>query len=532
MLKTLIKIRLQGILLKQTKSSKKKKGNSIGKIILMALLFGYVGVVFVVMFGMLFDTIIQPLHMLGIDWLYFALMSIVIIMLCFIGSVFLTYHEIYEAKDNELLLAMPIKNMDILLSRVFSILILNYVYEILVAGPAFFIFFKTCGMSIIQVIMFLLVFLTLPLFVLALSCLFGWILAHVLVHVKMKNVIAIVLYLSFMFVYLYAVNSIEEYIGWLISNGQTIASAIEKSVFPLYHLSIALQEGNLLSLLIYLVCALVPFGVVIYLLSIHFIELATTKPKAKKVEYVAKPMKSQSVNRALLKREFQHFTSNAMVMINGAVGIVFCMIGAVALVMYADDIHMLLEQLPGIQNYLTPLLCLAAISACSMNIISASSVSLEGNRLWILKTLPVATIDILNTKLILHLVFCAPAGMLLSVVISIVFKVHLWDAVLIIIAPILFTILVDLLGLLLNLWKPKFDWVNETVCVKHSMPVMLTMFIAMGLAFVVAALYLFVFADYMSINIYMYVCFIVFIIADIALYYLLQTWGVKRFDEL
>lgn len=46
MLKTLIKIRLQGILLRQTKSSKKNQGNSIGKIVLMGLLFAYVGVVF------------------------------------------------------------------------------------------------------------------------------------------------------------------------------------------------------------------------------------------------------------------------------------------------------------------------------------------------------------------------------------------------------------------------------------------------------------------------------------------------------
>ena len=35
----------------------------------------------------------------------------------------------------------------------------------------------------------------------------------------------------------------------------------------------------------------------------------------------------------------------------------------------------------------------------SMNIISASSVSLEGDRLWIIKSLPIATQDILLVKL-------------------------------------------------------------------------------------------------------------------------------------
>ena len=88
-------------------------------------------------------------------------------------------------------------------------------------------------MGIVEIFMFIGVFLTLPLFVLALSCLFSWLLAHVMVRVKMKNVIAIVLFMVFMFVYFYAVNSIEEYINWLIMHGQSIASAIEKGIFPL-----------------------------------------------------------------------------------------------------------------------------------------------------------------------------------------------------------------------------------------------------------------------------------------------------------
>lgn len=532
MLKTLIKIRLQGILLRQTKSSKKSRGNSLGKVISMIFLFGYVAVVFIGMFWMLFHTLIEPLHLMNLDWLYFALMSLVIIMLCFIGSVFVTHHEIYEAKDNELLLSMPIKNRDILLSRVFTILILNYVYEILVAAPAFYVYITTIGMNLIQMIMFLLVFITLPLFVLALSCLFGWILAHILVHARLKNVITVVLFLGFMFVYLYAINSVEKYITWLIMNGQTIANAIEKGAFPIYHLGIALQQGNMISFLIYFICAVVPFTIVIYLLSTNFIKLATTKPKMKKIKYIAKSMQTNSLQVALLKREIKHFTSNAMVMLNGAISIVFCIIGSIAVVLYTEEIHSFLTMIPELKDILTPILCLICISVNSMNIISASSISLEGDRLWILKSLPITSQDILNTKFLMHFIICVPFGILFSIVLGLVVGVDLFSLLLIIIAPILFTTFVDLLGLLMNLWKPKFDWVNETVCVKQSMPVMLTMFMAMGLAFVIAMIYAFVLADFVSINMYMYILFIVFIIIDIVMYRTLLTWGTRRFEEL
>lgn len=532
MLKTLIKIRLQGILLRQTKSSKKNQGNSIGKIVLMGLLFAYVGVVFCGMFGMLFSSLIEPLHLMGIDWLYFALMSLMIIMLCFVGSVFLTQHEIYQAKDNDLLLSMPISNRDILLSRVFVILILNYIYEILVAGPALYVYLTSVGMDAVQILMFVIVFLTLPLFVLALSCVFGWLMANIMRHVRRKNIVTLVLSLGFFGIYLYAVSSIQEYIGLLITNGKSIAQAIEQGVFPIYHLAIALNEGNFISLLIYLLCVLIPFVLVIYLLSISFVKLATSQPKTKKIKYVEKPMKENSMFKALLIREVRHFTSNAMVMLNGAIGIIFTIIGGIALIMYKDTIDMLLRELPGIESMITPILCVMGIGIGSMNIISASSVSLEGDRLWIIKSLPIATQDILLVKLGMHLVLCIPAGIFFSIVEVILFQLSILDAIIVVFVPVLFTFFIAVLGLLLNLWKPKFDWVNETVCVKQSMPVMMTMFISMGLVFVIVGGYLGLFANIFDLNSYMYLMIAIFITLSIALYYVLMTWGLRRFDEL
>ena len=81
----------------------------------------------------------------------------------------------------------------------------------------------------------------------------------------------------------------------------------------------------------------------------------------------------------------------------------------------------------------------------------------------------------------MHLVLCIPAGIFFSIVEVILFQLSILDAIIVVFVPVLFTFFIAVLGLLLNLWKPKFDWVNETVCVKQSMPVMMTMFISMGL---------------------------------------------------
>lgn len=531
MLKTLIKIRLKGLLMSQTKSSK-KKASSLGRLILILFLFAYVGVVATVMFGLLFSSLIEPLQLMGIQWLYFAIMSLMIIILCFVGSVFIVHHEIYEAKDNELLLAMPIRNRDILLSRVFTILILNYIFEILVAGPAFYVYITNIGMNVIQILMFIGVFMTLPLFILALSCLFSWILAHVMIRTKMRNFISIAFFVVFMMGYFYAIGYIEEYMTLLIQHGKTIAEAIERSVYPLYHLSIALYDGNVMSFMIYLVCAIVPFGIVIYLLSTNFIKMATTKPKIKREKFKVKPMKHQSIKKALLVREINHFTSNAMVVLNGAIGALMSLMAAAAVLFYADKIKSFIGIFPGIETMMTPVLCMAVIGISSLNMISASSISLEGDRLWIMKSLPVSTKDILDIKLLLHFVLCVPAGIVLSLVLSFLFQTSMLDTIVIVVAPILFTTLIDLVGLLANLWKPKFDWVNETVCVKQSMPVMVTMFGAMGLVALIVIGYTNFCVDLISINMYMCLLIGISIVVNIALYYMVITWGVKRFNEL
>ena len=221
-----------------------------------------------------------------------------------------------------------------------------------------------------------------------------------------------------------------------------------------------------------------------------------------------------------------------MVMLNGAIGIIFTIIGGIALIMYKDTIDMLLRELPGIESMLTPILCVMGIGIGSMNIISASSVSLEGDRLWIIKSLPIATQDILLVKLGMHLVLCIPAGIFFSIVEVILFQLSILDAIIVVFVPVLFTFFIAVLGLLLNLWKPKFDWVNETVCVKQSMPVMMTMFISMGLVFVIVGGYLGLFANIFDLNSYMYLMIAIFITLSIALYYVLMTWGLRRFDEL
>ena len=337
--------------------------------------------------------------------------------------------------------------------------------------------------------------------------------------------------------YFYLINKVPDYLVALVANGKSIGDAISRTLFPIYHLSLAITDTNFISMIIYLVCALLPFVLVVYLLSKNFISIATSKGSSKKVKLKASDIKSSSQKGALFKRELKHFTSNPMVMMNAGLGIAFTVVLAGAVLIKGPELLEMLGVIPPeyqamVNEFIVPILCIGVIGTNSMNIISAALISLEGNRLWIIKSLPIETKDILESKLMLHLALCVPPGLLFSLAGCIVFSLSPIHCLLVIITPVVFTVFEALLGLLINLWKPKFDWVNETVVVKQSVAVMLTMFGTMALVVVIGGSYIGYFSQFIDAITYIDILLVAFIVIDLAFYYLLNTWGVKRFEEL
>jgi ABC-2 type transport system permease protein len=60
------------------------------------------------MFASLFYSIGKLFGGTELEWFYFALAGIISFALSFVGSVFATQTQIYDARDNELLLSMPV----------------------------------------------------------------------------------------------------------------------------------------------------------------------------------------------------------------------------------------------------------------------------------------------------------------------------------------------------------------------------------------------------------------------------------------
>ena len=173
MLKTLLRSRMDALLSVLTGSGRTKKAQSKAKLIgfsvLMILSVGSLGT----LFARIFEVIAEPFSLLGMGWLYFGLAGVMTFGLMLIGNVLLAKYQLYEAKDNDLLLSMPIKPIHILLSRLFLLYVLALIVMLPVAVPCLIFwpdFPRGRGLAA-----FLLQFLVvLPLLNLAVSAFLGW----------------------------------------------------------------------------------------------------------------------------------------------------------------------------------------------------------------------------------------------------------------------------------------------------------------------------------------------------------------------
>ncbi len=515
------------------KNRNQKKRNPV-IMVLIILLAVYVVASLMFLFGAILLQLNKPLFAMDLGWLYFALMGIGVFGLCFIGSIFAAQAQIFNAKDNELLFSLPIKPRAILTGRLASLLVLEYVFAAFVAIPAFVVWVVFQPVTAIGILFFIIAVLTMPLAALALASFFAWLIALFTSRMRNKNVMTLIFSLIFMALYFWVFSNLNGRMTQLIQNGEEIAAAVRDLIFPVYHLGVAIDQGSIISLLIYLVFIFAPFVIMLLILSVNFVKIATTNRGAAKIKYTEKALKVSGVLTAFVNKELRHFWSNPMYILNSSLGGVFMVVGAVVLVIERDVVLNYLGDFNklGLPLSAATLVCMALGAISALNFVSAPSVSLEGKSLWIAKSLPVRPIDVLMAKVLMHLLVCGIPAAVSALICAVALQVNALEFFLIIVIPLLMTLLMALFGVVINLQFPKFDWINELQPIKQGASVMLTMFGAMALVAAIILLYAFVLSNVFNIELYLTICAAFFAVLSGALYGYLRRGGSRRFEAL
>ena len=527
MLWSLVKINLKRLFAGANRSGQKK-----GMKILIICLLIYAVIVFGGLMASSFLVMYEPYHEAGLDWFYFSAAGIMSFGLCFMFSIFSTKSQLFEATDNDLLLSMPIPPMTILISRVISLLVLNYIYSSIVLIPAIGVYLLLGSLPVIGIVNFIIVYFTLPLLSLALSCLLGGLLAWIASKMRNKNAITLAMSMAFFVAYFWFYSHIQEYMTSLVKNGATLAEAVKRSMMPAYHMGQAIANGSAASMVILLIVELIPFAAVMYILSGSFISIATENKGAAKAVYREKVLKVSGVRAALLKKDFRAYLSSPLYIMNASLGGVFAVGLSIMAAVKLGDISAAVSRFNAM-GFSLPIAAAAVLCLCvAMNMISAPSVSLEGKTLWICRTLPIPSGDILMSKALLHFVITEPGIIIGGAIFAVLLKPSPMELIMMLILPATLNAFLALLGVAVNLRFPRFDWTSEVQVIKQSATVLVTMLLNLAAVITPAIIYMAALSNRVSLMVFAVVCSVLYLLLAALLYVYLRGAGARRFESL
>lgn len=483
----------------------------------------------IVMFWMLSETLCLPLVQSGLTWVYFAFIGTMAFSTSTILIALAAKNTLYEAKDNELLLSMPIKPSVILFVRMLGLYLLALLIVALTFTPCVVYYFTAIGFSWSVLFCSLIILFIIPLGAMAVAALIGWAIAFITAKIPAKNAMSVLLIVAFLVGYSVLISEMNNLLGYILMNGAAVAETFQKALYPLWQMGLAAM-GNWLSLLAFSSIFITAFALVYVLLSATFLSIITQKRTSKKAKYVKREGKTRSAFTAILSKEGKRFIKNPMILFNAGLGSIIALVFAVyALV--SPELCAQIANAPIDKGVVATIVTVIFAFIATTNVVTGSSVSLEGDNLWILRAMPVSSQEIFKAKIAFHFAYTALPCSVALIIVCALLAIPFLTVVFAVLTILAVSILCALVGLAINLKFPNLKWTNEIVAVKQSISVLVSMFVGWA----IAALFLgghFLFGQYMYAEGYFAVALAVFVAMAAALWQWLKTGGVKIFENL
>ncbi|MBR3003941.1 MAG: hypothetical protein IKH67_02590 [Lachnospiraceae bacterium] len=510
----------------------RRKGGQGGKGVFILLIVCY----FLVMISMgaLDSAFAFELIPIGYGWLYYFFVLAMSFVVGIIGSIFTTAEMLFKAKDNEILLAMPIPPSKILFSRMVGVYIMGLIYELIVLFPGVILYVILAGPTVLNILFGILGMVLLGFIILAFSCFFGWIVAIITAKLKNKNILTVIIAVVFIGLFMFIRFKMNDFFRDLIMNAEAIGDALKGWGYPLYAPALGMT-GNIVGMLIFLGVAGVLFGVTYWIISRSFNKIINIKPSEKKAQFKDSQIVTSGLEKALYRKELRRFLSSPNYMLNCGLGILFLAAGAIASLIASGSIKELAANLtrviPGGANLIVVIGAFAVCVLCGFIDISAPSISLEGPSIWILQSMPVSASQVLKAKFKLAVLFAGIPAVVCAAVVMIVVQADIAAIILGVLCAGMFAVTTSLLGLRLDLRRPFLDWTNEVQPVKQSMSVLFTMLIGMLGPLVPIALYI-ALASIVPPAVYLAVWTVLFALFSFLLFNWLRKKGTAKFATL
>lgn len=457
-------------------------------------------------FFMLTSDGIELLLPLNQEGVILGLLLNAVPLLIFFFALFLVPAIYYFSKDIETLLALPLRPYEILGSKLFVSLIYEYLtisfFFVPVIAAYMYIMQPAVGFYLFSILLFL----TLPLVPLIFASVIMMVIMWLVPFAKNRdffNMISGFLALGVGLWVNMQVGGLES-----ITEGQLVAFLVEgnnsllqtfKFIFPNIPFALnALLQGSVVDALIYLaitfviVLGFLSLGQLLYFRGIIGINETASSRKILSEANLSKSTKSQKAIVSYTIKELKLLFKTPIYLLN-CVSINFLLpilfLPLFTMSSGAEEMQDILAMIdfnsPTTITVAIGLGIAVGLTMGSINMISATAISREGQFFYFMKMIPMSYRDQLNAK--------AASGIILSlsgILFTIIFagsylKLPFYLIFILLFFAIIATLFINYISLLVDVLRPKLVWESEQAAVKQNMNFLFTMIPSMGLSFLI-----------------------------------------------
>lgn len=490
------------------------------------LAFGalYGGIVLLVMGS--FFSLAWPLGELllpaGQEALYFLTMELLALAVGVFAGAFSSYGSLFQARDNDLLLAMPIPPWMLFAVRMSGLYATCLFYLLLLWVPAEVVYGLYATSPLGGLLSAVPMALVLAGAATLLAALLGWVVALCTARAAHKTLVTVAATLGLAVVYDLAYRRGMSLLEQVLGENNTALTGAGRFLG-----GAACGEPLLLLVLavgIVLLCAALGRA-----LSGPYLILMTTRRGAVK-RTRARLARRSSLRRTLLRRELLHLGSSASYLLNCAMGSLALLLLSGAMGYKADALRALAAQLPA-RELGAVLLTFTVVLVAGMNLLTVPSVSLEGEQLWQLQSLPVTPWQVLRAKLDLHFLVTLPPALLCLACGLVLLRAPWTSALLAGLLVALDVVFTAAAGLMLGVTMPRFHWTSEMAVIKQNPSVLLALLVNWAAGFVLGVGVL-VLAQFVPAEAAWMAALGILALADGAALRWLKTKGAERLQRL
>ena len=449
-------------------------------------------IIVMVAIGILSNYILSFLQQYGQTGIFLDVIFAMLLLIMFMQSIILSINVFYFSKDIEYFLPLPLRPMELMLSKFNTIMLVLYGTEAIFALIPLCLYGTTINLGIIYYPLLLIALLLLPILPTLIVSVLSLFLMQIMKFIKNKNVFQILITLLFIVIivvaeifYIKAVIEMpndNEMNEEMLVNMQNVAKKINSSFLVVNPLISVLKDQNIwLNLIkvigIYAIGFIILFfiGNKLYIKDVFKATQYSKKKVSKKID-IQSSVKITSPKVAYLKNEFRGLFRSPIFFMQGIFPVCMTMIALVFVIVFfkfnvVDKSQELVQSFSELKlnGEGASLILIACQIFFSFINISITSISRQGKNAVFMKYIPVNLYTQFLLKNVPQIAFSTVFAIIIILMAKLLFPaIQLLDMLILFVISMIIGVLNSFLMMIVDIKRPNLDWNAEIEVIKQN----------------------------------------------------------------